>query len=733
MAVSIESHTNPYVGPRSFQRGELLYGRDTEVSSLVGLLIAERIVLLHSPSGAGKTSLIQAALVPELEERGFHVLPPVRVSLDVTDEVASISMEHGMTPTSEAHLDGLLSDIASKTARRRYQQTNRYVFSVLLSLEEGVPPEDQMPLADLARMSLAEYLNRRYEMIDEDDLVIIFDQFEEILTVDPNNQAEKNEFFIQLGAALRSERRNCQPTFWALFSMREDFVGSLEPYMRHVPTRFKNVFRLGLLSTGMARAAIQKPALDLGVEFTDKAAQRLINDLRRVRVQLTDGTTIEQPGQHIEPVQLQVVCYGLWEALDPETREIGEEHIQTIGSVNQALADYYAEQVAEAALICEVSEKLIREWFEQRLITGQEIRGQVLKGANHSEGLPNVVIQSLIDAHLVRAEKRRGATWYELTHDRMIEPIQLNNATWFEEHLSTLQRHAALWDVQHRPEGLLLRGEALREAEAWAEAHASELSENEHEFLATCLQARTIEQRERVRRRYILGLAMLSVVLGIVSLVLLLQLRESARRVVVLQAESEAAHDIYVEQLENYIAVQETTISNLSSGNVMLNQIDIEKVHAEATSVAFAAQTITAIRATEETERNQFNNSLGVQSTVTAVYLKERATQTGLAQVSATPTPTPTDPGNGGENQRPVLPPPTVAQPTATVFRSPVPNPLPIVTVAPTATSVPPTATSVPPTPTDTDIPLTATDTVRPATATSTAAPATATSTAAPP
>ena len=44
---------NPYVGPRAFQRGETLYGRDLEVVQLLDLLIAERIVVLHSPSGAG--------------------------------------------------------------------------------------------------------------------------------------------------------------------------------------------------------------------------------------------------------------------------------------------------------------------------------------------------------------------------------------------------------------------------------------------------------------------------------------------------------------------------------------------------------------------------------------------------------------------------------------------------------------------------------------------------------
>src|SRR5512133_940923 len=71
---------NPYVGPRSFKTGEKLYGRERETLELFDLLIAERIVLFYSPSGAGKTSLLQAALIPRLRQKGFDVLPPVRVN-----------------------------------------------------------------------------------------------------------------------------------------------------------------------------------------------------------------------------------------------------------------------------------------------------------------------------------------------------------------------------------------------------------------------------------------------------------------------------------------------------------------------------------------------------------------------------------------------------------------------------------------------------------------------------
>ena len=69
---------NPFVGPRPFELGERLYGREREISELCFRLNAERIVLLHSPSGAGKSSLVQAGLLPLLA-RAVDVWGPTRV------------------------------------------------------------------------------------------------------------------------------------------------------------------------------------------------------------------------------------------------------------------------------------------------------------------------------------------------------------------------------------------------------------------------------------------------------------------------------------------------------------------------------------------------------------------------------------------------------------------------------------------------------------------------------
>ncbi|MCP4400716.1 MAG: hypothetical protein GY801_25870, partial [bacterium] len=453
---------NPYIGPRAFQDGETLYGRDRELSKLLNLLIAERIVLLYSPSGAGKTSLVQAALLPALREEGFRVLPAIRVGMELPPDLE-------LPATS-----------------------NRYLFSTLLSLEEGFPPEQQTPLAELAGMDLTSYLERRFtDETEADGDVLIFDQFEEILTVDPTDQMAKTAFFTQLGQALRPRNR------WALFAMREEYPAGLDPYLRPIPTRLNTTFRLELLGVRAACEAMQEPARQAGLPFNDAVAAKLIDDLRRVQVQQPDGSTAERPGISIEPVQLQVVCYRLWENLPEEATEIQESDIREAGDVDSALAGYYADRVQSIADHTNVRERTIREWFDHQLITEQGIRGQVLRGPEQSQGLKNVAIDPLVDAYLVRAENRRGATWYELAHDRLIEPVRTNNAGWFQANLSTLQRQAALWENQNRPNGLLLQDEALEDAEHWAANHSDELLSTERDFLIICQEARVIAERER--------------------------------------------------------------------------------------------------------------------------------------------------------------------------------------------------------------------------------------------
>ncbi len=458
------SPSNPYVGPRSFQTGEKMYGRDKEAQDLLDLLIAERILILHSPSGAGKSSLVQAGLIPQMITEGFYIFPTVRLNLDVPPGCQSAC--------------------------------NRYAFSAMMSLEEALDQDHKHPIDQLAGWTLMEYMSHREAPEDEPAFkLLILDQFEEILTVDPTDQAGKVAFFEQLGEVLRDRK------FWALVAIREDFMGALDPYVRPIPTRLNNRFRLDLLSAQAALQAIQKPAQAAGVTFQQEAVEKMVNDLRQVRIQQADGSTKVQSGPYVEPVQLQVVCYNLWQHLPPETKEITLQQIKDVGDVDESLATYYAEKVCTAAEALKLPERQVRDWFEHRLITKQGIRGLVQMGTQESEGLDNRAIRMLENDHLVRAENRLGSTWFELAHDRLIDPIRKNNAAWMQQNLNLLQRQAILWAQQGRPDSLLLMDKDLEDARQWAGANAAALTDDEKAFLTDCQQAeeRRSSQREQER------------------------------------------------------------------------------------------------------------------------------------------------------------------------------------------------------------------------------------------
>ena len=59
---------NPFPGTREFRTDEEenFFGRRQEVAILSGLVQARRVSLLFAQSGAGKSSLINAGLIPEL-------------------------------------------------------------------------------------------------------------------------------------------------------------------------------------------------------------------------------------------------------------------------------------------------------------------------------------------------------------------------------------------------------------------------------------------------------------------------------------------------------------------------------------------------------------------------------------------------------------------------------------------------------------------------------------------
>jgi len=471
--------TNPYVGPRALEESDCFFGRDREASDLKYLLGSERIVLFYAPSGAGKSSLVQAKLIPELRSR-FDVWPITRLNTKPPDGTSA----------------------------------NRYCWSAMAGFEKEVPAALGRTAANLEGVSLAQYVSARPRRPQAPtNVLLIFDQFEEIVRVDPLNLAPKHEFFQQLGELL------VQPKVWALFLLREDYLAPLDPYLPNVPTRFRNRYRMDLLTLEQAHDAIALPAAQQGHTFTPEAVTLLLQDLAAVQVQRPDGQFEQQTGTHVEPMHLQIVGRTLWDKLPAGQATVGPKDVAAFGEVTKVLAGYYAGEVQKAAGGDTATERTVRRWIEEKLIIAGSVRNQVMRTTDASQGLSNEILARLVDSHLIREEQRANARWYELAHDRLIRPVLVNNKQWFEQNLTQTQRLAEVWTKQQEPAGLLLKGQDLAEALAWAKAHP-DLTSDEKRFLEESQTAAAAAERESRQQKRIRILAIVSTVGGIVALAL---------------------------------------------------------------------------------------------------------------------------------------------------------------------------------------------------------------------
>ncbi|MEV8095166.1 hypothetical protein [Kitasatospora sp. NPDC085879] len=413
------SVSNPYVGPRAFRPGERLPNREREARELADLVIAERVVLLHSPSGAGKTSLIQSAVIRMLADDGFRSFGPARVD---------------KPPPGEVNV------------------RNRYVNSLALYLlgDRRTDPH-QFESCTLEEV-LSDATAATPQIEPQEVPVLMVDQFEEILTLDPTDWHQKEEFFEELGAVL------AKGELWALLAIREDYMGGLERYRKLLPGHLRARYRLDFLTHDEAKLAIQQPAEDRDVQFRDAAAQALIDQLAKTKVSSPDQTCEWQEAPYVEPFQLQVVCHTLWGSVSSAKHDhfhaIELDDVEKV-DINHALSRFYGDSVADAAERTKVPERTIRDWFENQLVTPQKFRGQTAaRPVLGEEGAQ--ALRLLEDAHLIRVDTRAQTTWYELEHDRLITAVLNNNELWRWANLEPWQRAAHEWQRNGRPRELLL-------------------------------------------------------------------------------------------------------------------------------------------------------------------------------------------------------------------------------------------------------------------------------------
>jgi WD40 repeat protein len=480
-----EQPRNPYVGPRPFTADDasVFFGRETEACEILSLVLAYPAVVLYSESGAGKTSLLNARIVPSLIERGCEVIGPVRVSADFGEEFVSST------------------------------NVNVYTLSALLLMDR-----DTKDVSKLARLTLRQYLEQRPKPATPHAIrpprVVIFDQFEELFTTRPERWQDRSRFMQDIGDALEADSR-----LRVVFALREEFIASLDALAAELPDGLRTRMRLERLRRPAALEAIEKPLEGTKVSFAPRVSDLLLDNL--LRIPALDGSRALD--EFIEPVHLQLVCHRVWESLPPGTNEIRAKDVDTYGDVDTALRAYYDFCVGRVASGSGRSEAQLRSWFQKNFITTDGTRGLVYRTASNTGGLPNMIVDQFQSLYLIRAETRGGSRWYELAHDRLIAPIIESNRAWRAARdeaglvIDALEKRAEKWMATKHAE-LLLHGEELRETHARIERddESFAISENLRAFIDASEIARERRLRRRLGRQIAAGAAVVLVLAALV-------------------------------------------------------------------------------------------------------------------------------------------------------------------------------------------------------------------------
>ncbi len=312
-----------YPGLRPFDSEEEQYffGRDEEIESVCRLLDLDNLTILHGPSGMGKSSLINAGILPALSQIRNWDIPYHVVTVRFTNydpELARIRREkHGLQDVDPE----LIKDPVDRFISACLGEEHKW--------EEVIPmPKPSLWLT--AKKMLIDHAVRPVR------IVFILDQFEELFTYP---EARVQEFAQQLGelyhqiqpesvrkgierkeiiesdspiratvlpdpkVALLMARIDEPLDAKILVSMRSDKLHFLERLKNFLPEMLLNSYELRSFDTEQAKKAIIQPASLPGDEFispnftiSDEILDELIGFLE-------DKIT-----RRIDPSQLQIVC-----------------------------------------------------------------------------------------------------------------------------------------------------------------------------------------------------------------------------------------------------------------------------------------------------------------------------------------------------------------------------------------------------------------------------------------
>jgi hypothetical protein len=450
--------TNRYPGVKPFSENErhLFFGRSTDSRKLHQLISLEKLVLLYGKSGLGKSSLLNAGVLPLFDELGGFEAIKIRLGA---------SMERSPDP------------VQTCLAKLPEAQSNP-------TLDKLGAGSDTLWLRLKALQHQDADSRKTY--------ILVFDQFEELFTY---GQEEIKQFKKQLadllyaqvpayiGRSVTNRLREDQgflsneeleflyrqPAVKVVLSIRSDRMSLLNTLADYLPDIQKNYFELNPLDRDSAIECIVKPAMDESDLYYSPRFGYSKDCIEKILDYLT------QNGQKtIETFQLQTVCqYAENLAMDKKLQF--DDKKQMLNATPEDLGDLqniFRNQYDKLIKNIEPAEKqrAVRLLIEDKLIID-----------GNRVSLPDVVLmkEKWIDRdliaylsdvhHLLRSEPNTtGGISYELSHDTLIAPIlKAKDEREEQEVLSRLEAERKEDSRRHRE-----RIRKMRKRGIWAGATA---------------------------------------------------------------------------------------------------------------------------------------------------------------------------------------------------------------------------------------------------------------------
>lgn len=527
----------PYPGLAAFtaERARWFFGRDALTAALARR-VADRLheggpLVVVAASGAGKSSLLRAGLLPAISQRG--VLP--MVGSRQWPQLVFTPTAHPMTAAAR-HLLGILDNEPGETAAMA-SDTGRLINAL------GAKFTSQ---GDTTR------------------IVVVVDQLEELFTL-CTDERERRQFLELMDhiAALDTGGRSLG---LVVYGLRVDAYIHCVNYPQLRAALQDGQVVVGPMSEEELRQAILLPAHDVGLDVDPGLVELLLRDLGSVdgdaggyqagRLPLLAHTlraTWQQRHGHILTVQSYQITGGISDAVATTAEQVFTR------------LDNTSQRIAQSLFLRLI--KIGDDTNDTRRAVAQE---DLLQGGPDPSTV-QAVLEALTHSRLLTQEQDT----VEITHEALLRAWP-RLRSWIDEDRANnlvrqqLEEAAATWEPNRHDQTLLLRGSRLDIARAWAHAsgRGRDLSPAAHLFLTASIHQ---DVRTRRRRR------------GVIAILSVLTLIATAAAGVAFQQRGT------IQAQRDDLVVQQSTIQ-AQRDNLVLRQVSSEANQLRGTDPVLAAK-----------------------------------------------------------------------------------------------------------------------------------------------